>query len=165
MTIQVYNKATILHEIERLEHCLVLERVVREKVEQFKHRKQVNKTFTDSFKDTDFHAWIYKDDFKTSLTVRRNKTNASDRVEFYVTAYRGEVLTWDKILSEFNRYNYEESLKIYRERLEILDIEIDNFQELYEMIKSIEYKCFNLSQIKWVMENALYIAKKDKVIL
>lgn len=165
MTITVYNKATILHEIERLEQCLVLERVVREKVEQFKHRKQVNKTFTDAFKDTDFHAWIYKDDFKTSLTVRRNKSSPSDGIEFYVTAYRGESLTWDKIIYEFKRYSYEACLKQNQDRLEVLDTEIENFQQLYDLIKKMEYKCFNLSSIKYEMENALYIAKKDKVIL
>lgn len=164
MTITVYNKETILNEIERLEHCIVLERVVREKIELFKHRKQVNKTFCDAFEGTDFHAYIVKNNGSTTLTVRCNRLHGSQIVDFYVTAYSDEVLTWDKILSEFNRYSYQGCLKQYRDRLECLDVEIADFEQFINEFDKLEFKCFNLYSIKSDMKHALYCAKKEGML-
>lgn len=156
MNISVYNKKYIESQIERLTLCLEMEAFVKSKIELFKHRKQINKTFVDAIKEGGYYCYIVEEYGYKKFICGFNKWNGKDYVqsEFYCRPYEGG-LSWQSLLNEFDRDDYEGSLEQYQHMLTILEDEIIEFEKLVKHIQSLDFKCIYFEPVQRAFGYAL----------
>lgn len=156
-----WNKKEIQQDIKALEIAIKMEADIKAIIEQFKHYKVVNKRFTDKIEQWGYHAYICKD--KHSTTFRVYKVGCQDRdFRVYISHWMNKTdLTWERILQEFNRYDYAGSLKAAKERLEVFDAEKRELEGLIKFIKGKQFTCFETYEAIHKLESALYNANKE----
>ncbi len=161
-----YNRQDLETNIKALELAVKMEADIREVVQKMKHYKQVNSKFTDALKAKGYHAWICKDKYSTKLNVSYNAPQLSyeQRVDFKV--YESELIykcpiTWKKIESELVRHAFADRLHTAFEQMKFFEVEKVKFKELTEFMNKMEFKCFDLYQVKREMKELLDYANKN----
>lgn len=160
-----WNKQTIIKNIKECKMGVQMVSDILETVQEFEHYAKVNKRFIDKLKEKGYWAYIAKETYSTTLTISHSLEYNKYKCEFrYYISHLGDniSLTWDGIKEECKRHSFEERLKKARERLDVIDSEIIEFEEFINYIKSKKFKCFDSDNRVWDMENALKEAKEKQ---
>jgi hypothetical protein len=139
-----------------------MEACVRAIITEMAHYKHVNKRFTERIEEYGYHAYICKDQHSTKLHIY--KQGIKDRnFTLYLSHWGPTIpqLTWERILQEFERYNYAGALEIAKDRLEFFDAEKRELEYLLQVVKSKKFRCFETYEAIRPLENALDNANKE----
>lgn len=156
-----WNKKEIQQDIEALEIMCKMEACVCAIITEMAHYKTVNKKFTDRIEEYGYCAYICKDKHSTKLCIY--KSGITDRnFTLYLSHWGNTItqLTWERILKEFERYNYANSLKAAKERFEVFDVEKRELEGLIKFIKGKQFTCFETYEVIHKLESALDNANK-----
>lgn len=166
----VRSKQDLKNRIIEAKIGIQMSKDILEQVKLFEHRKQVNKTFTDSFEALGYHAYITKDKYSSRLVVRKRVENEEHTggwgtyVEFSI--YHSQIMTpnpflWEDIKREVAKYDYESRLKDAEEALNVSDDELVKFEEFVNYVEQQDFKCVDLWRIKSDLKEALRNVKKN----
>lgn len=159
-----HNKQSIQDTIEQLEDALAMEKHLREKLEQFKKYKQVNVKFINALTESgEFHAYISKDKYSTIFNMYKNnpKFGYEDRISFRLACSSNlcaTPITWERIEEELQRYAFQERLDQAFQMMKYFEIEKVKFAELCRVVNEMEFKCFDLYNIKRELNQKLEYA-------
>jgi len=172
MNITVTNSQELKNRIIEAKIGIKMSKDILEQVKLFEHRKQVNKTFTDSFEALGYHAYIIKNNWSSKIVIRKriDDENYVDCGAPYVeiSIYNRDIteklgFSWENIKNEIARYNYLERLREAEEALNVLDSEILDFEKFVNYVQQQEFKCINLWSVKRELQNALDCLRKKEV--
>ena len=156
-----YNKQVILQEIDNQRLAIEMEKGIREVIEGCKHYKNVDKKFLDKLTDKGFWCWIQKDKYSTRLFVRADKGSTQAKFEVYVSEVMDrKPLTWERILSEFERYRFTERLKTMEQRKLVFEEEKAKVKELAAYVKGQSFLCFDLYKLNHALEDMILFAER-----
>lgn len=167
----VRSKQELQNRIVEAQIGIEMSRVILEQVKKFEHRKQVNKTFTDSFEALGYHAYISKDKWSSKLVIRKrvederhSKSGAYTYVEFNL--YHSEIMSknpfsWEDIKKELVKYDYPRRLREAEEALNVSDDELVRFEEFVNYVEKQDFKCVDIWRIKSDLKEALKNVKKN----
>lgn len=162
-----HNKQSIDKNLKALEAAVKMEADIREVIAKMRHYKQVNSRFTDAIKEKGYWAYICKDKYRTRLTISCNQHNidVNDRVDF--TIYVSELMercpiTWDLVESELVRHKFQERLATCFQQMKCFEAEKVKFKELCEFMDKMEFKCFDLHEVKRKLNESLDYANKNQ---
>ncbi len=161
-----HNKQSINNKVEQLQDAVAMEKHLREKLEQFKKYKQVNVKFIDALKESgEFHAYISKDKYSTVFEMYKNnpKFGYGDRVTFRFTCsenFGPAPITWEKIEQEIERHAFQKRLDEAFQQMKYFEVEKVKFKELCEFMDKMEFKCFDLYEVKRNLKEKLEYANK-----
>ena len=171
MGITVRSKQELKNRIIEAQIGIQMSNDILEQVKAFEHRKQVNKTFTDSFEALGYHAYITKDKWSSKLVIRKRVTDEAhtgNNVYVEISIYHSEMMErqpfhWEEIKREVAKYDYAGRLATAQEALNCVDDEIKEFEELVNYVESKDFKCFELWRIKSDLKEALKDAKRNAI--
>lgn len=160
-----YNKQVILKQIEKMHLGVKMSQDILETVNEFKHYKQVNNRFCEALKAKGYHSYITKDKYSTTL-VCNIRSDWNEYVDFrmYVREImEKQPITWDAIVKEVERHGFGGRFERYKSMYESFDDELVSIKNLYEKINAIEYKCFDLYEIKRSLRDSIEIAQQVQI--
>lgn len=167
-----YTKSTIKKQIREMEIGVRMGADILETVKAFEHYAQVNKRFTDKLKELGYHAYIFKDNFSSTLSCNYQEWDENGRlyIKCEIRHYKSECFgkspfTWDGIKNEVSRYNFANRLIEAQARLAAIDGEIPRLRELLAYLQNCKFTCFDLFKPISEVEDALRNAEKDEVLI
>ena len=144
---------TIDQEIDDYKTLVQLEKDVKELIEKFKRYKLVNKSFCNALKEIGYFAYIVKDNDYKKISIKPIGSG-NNFPSFYLRVYK-ESLTWDNILEEFKRYNYQKKLELSIEKKECFEKEKNFLENIYQQINHEKFKAFSLYDLQRRLGNLL----------
>lgn len=172
MGITVRSKQELKNRIIEAKIGMKMSQDILAKVKEFEHRKQVNKTFTDSFEELGYHAYICKDKFSSKLVIRKRVEDEAHTGGLYtyveLSLYHSEVMSrhpfsWEDIKKCVEQYNYAGRLKEAEEALNVADSEVEELEKFVKYVESQDFKCVDLWRIKSDLKEALSNVKSNMV--
>lgn len=169
----VRSKQELQNRIIEAKIGIEMSQVILAQVKAFEHRKQVNKTFTDSFEELGYHAYITKDKWSSKLVIRKrvddeghSKSGAYTYVEFNL--YHSEIMSknpfsWEDIKREVAKYDYPKRMQDAQDALNVSDSELVEFEKFVNYVDSLDFKCVDIWRIKSDLKEALRDVKKNAV--
>ncbi len=171
MSLTVRSKQELKNKIIEARIGIQMSKDILEQVKLFEHRKQVNKTFTDSFEALGYHAYITKDKWSSKLVIRKriedeNHITAGGFHYVEISIYHSEIMekqpfSWEEIKREIAKYDYEGRLRDAEEALSCSDTELEAFEKFVNYVEQQEFKCVDLWRIKSDLKEALRDVKKN----
>lgn len=170
MSLTVRSKQELINRIIEAKIGIQMSEDILNQVKLFEHRKQVNKTFTDSFQELGYQSYICRDNHSSKFVVRKrvddenHKGSPNTYVE--ISIYHSEIMekrpfSWDEIRREVAKYDYAGRLVEAQEALRVSDDEIILFENFVNYVEQQEFKIVDLWRIKSDLKEALKNVKKN----
>lgn len=171
MSLTVRSKQELKNRVIEAKIGIQMSSDILKQVELFKHRKNVNKTFTDSFEELGYQAYISKDKWSSKFVIRKriddeNHVTSGGFHYVEISIYHSEVMekrsfSWEEIKREVAKYNYEGRLKDAEEALNVSSDELIKFEEFVNYVEKQDFKCVDIWRIKSDLKYALKDLKNN----